>query len=349
MYIIRPIEQKDTEAFIKMAFEAGIGMTSMPKNRAALTKRLDRAIKSFESAPLHPGDELYLFVLEDLATGEIGGTSGILASTGHANPLSFFRIMRNEIHRGIDGVEKVTPLLRVVHYRNYWSEICSLYLCKNYRHGGLGRLLSLCRFHFIAFHPERFDKMMFAEMRGHIDEDNNSPFWEGIGRHFIDTTFESLMQLRDENSVDLREVLPVHPIYIELLPKEVQEAVGKLHVETVPAMKLLADEGFSISDDVDMCDGGPKIAVETKNIRTVKTSRLAIIGEINESIHDSPLYLLSHIKNKFRACLSPMIIGDDGSVLLPSATADALNVNVGDEIRYSLVFHDNEPIRGSQK
>lgn len=336
MYIIRPIEHRDEEAFIRIAFEAGIGMTSMPKNRSALLHRLASAVDSFACTPQHPGNEHYLFVLEDTKSGQIGGVSGLIAKSGMTHPLSFFRIMRNEAHRGIDGKEKIAPLLRVVHYRNYWSEICSLYLCRDHRHSGLGRLLSLSRFHFIAWHPERFDKMLFAEMRGNIDENNVSNFWEGIGRHFIDTTFEQLMQLRDEKGIDLREVLPVHPIYVELLPKDVQATIGKLHDNTVPAFKLLQDEGFIKTDEVDIFDGGPKVAVETKTIRTIKTSRQTIVGGIDEAIKDSPLYLLSRIKPTFRACLSQITLHKDGSALLPKETAEALQVNVGDNLCFSL-------------
>lgn len=346
MHIIRPIEEKDIEAFVKMAFEAGIGMTSLPKNRTVLLKRIEASVRSFANTPSHPGDEFYLFVLEDQKSGTIGGTSGIIAKTGMNNPLSFFRIMHNEVHKGIDGKDKIAPLLRVVHYINYWSEICSLYLSKSFRHSGLGRLLSLSRFLFIASHPERFDKIIFAEMRGHIDEQRNSPFWEGIGRHFIDTTFESLMHLRDESSVDLREVLPAHPIYIELLPKEVQQVVGKLHDETVPAFKLLTEEGFALTDEIDICDGGPKIAAEVKHIKTILASMTAQVGNIADPMPDSPLFLVSTTGGKFKACLAPLAVDADGSVTLPSAVAEALNLHHGSIIRFAPLHHHEEHHQG---
>ena len=96
MMIIRPITEKDTEAFIKMAFTAGIGMTSMPKNREILEKRVNESIKAFAKATPSPDAGIYLFVLEDLKTGEIGGICGIASQTGRQFPIPFYRIKKHE-------------------------------------------------------------------------------------------------------------------------------------------------------------------------------------------------------------------------------------------------------------
>ena len=149
----------------------------------------------------------------------------------------------------MNTTNKIVPALHVVQHENYWSEICSLYLKVDYRHSGLGRLLSLSRFLFIAAFLERFEKMIFAEMRGYIDENQVSPFWQGIGQHFVDTTFETLTHLRDEGILDLSRALPWHPIYIELLPRGVQESIGKIHEETKAAFQMLIQEGFKVSDE----------------------------------------------------------------------------------------------------
>ena len=258
MIIIRPITENDAEAFINIAFTAGIGMTSMPKNRKLLKKKVDDSIKSFKSTSVNEA-ETYLFVLEDLEKGLIGGTCGITAKTGRHSPISFYRIKGQEQHNGIGLPNINVHLLNVFHHSNYWSEICSLYLMEDYRHSGIARLLSLSRFLFIAAFPERFEPMVFAEMRGQVSENMICPFWEGIGKHFVDTTFESLMNLRDEGVRDLSQALPVYPIYVELLPKEVRETIGSVHEKTKPALHMLKQEGFKHSDEFDICDGGPKM------------------------------------------------------------------------------------------
>lgn len=334
MMVIRPITNKDTEAFIDIAFAAGIGMTSMPKNRELLEAKVQDAIASFAKAVFSPGDEIYLFVLEDAEKKIIGGTCGIVAKTGKHSPLSFYRRLREDQHTGIGDSTHLVPTMKVIHYRNYWSEICSLYLMPSFRHSGLGRLLSLSRFLFIASFPERFDRRVFAEMRGYFDENRISPFWEGIGRHFVDTTFETLMHYRDEGIIDLSQAVPRYPIYIELLPEKVQMAIGKVHDNTQAALKILLQEGFVISDEVDICDGGPKLEVITEEIRSVRESVVAkIIGITDEAI-SSPAVLLSNHRLNFRACLSPIIMMPNLEIAIPFQSAEALEVKIGDNVRF---------------
>lgn len=334
MIIIRPISKRDAEAFIQLAFEADIGMTSMPKNRKALKKRIDESEKSFVKGISEPKKETYLFVLEDLKTGLIGGTCGIVAKTGVRNSLKFYQIEKKEQHKRADCSRKSIPALHVIHHHPHWSEIGSLYLTPKFRHSGLGRLLSLSRFLFIAAFPERFDSKIFAEMRGYIDKNHSSPFWEGIGQHFIDSSFETVMNLKNEGAFDLSNAIPKNPIYIELLPPFVQEVIGKTHEETKPALQMLIDEGFKISDELDIIDGGPKIEVNTKEIRTIATSKLAKISEISSDLLETPLCIVSNDQLEFRACYSAIKINGDNSITIPRDTAQALNVKEGGTIRY---------------
>lgn len=342
MMLIRPITEKDTEAFIDIAFKAGIGMTSMPKNREILEKRVKDAAKAFADPLSVPDSQIYLFVLEDLKTGLIGGTCAITAKTGRQSPLAFYRLKKQEVHTGIGSSIKIVPTLHVVYHKNYWSEIGSLYLTEQHRKSSLGRLLSLSRFLFIAAFPKCFDSKIFAEMRGYVDEHQNSPFWEGIGRHFVDTKFETLVQLRDEGIIDLSQALPQNPIYIELLPKNVQESIGKIHEETKAALKILMEEGFKFSDEFDICDGGPKIEIETKNIRVIRTSLVEKIADItNETLTTPPLILSNNCLN-FKACLSSIKKLPTGGLAIPFEAAHALELNVGDSIRYASPYKESK-------
>ncbi|HEV8051774.1 MAG TPA: arginine N-succinyltransferase [Parachlamydiaceae bacterium] len=333
MIIIRPITEKDAEAFINIAFTAGIGMTSMPKNRKLLEKRINDSINAFKD-PSSNNTGTYLFVLEDLESGVIGGTCGIAAKTGVHSPISFYDIKKQEQHNGIGVPNKIVSTLHVSHHTNHWSEICSLYLMADYRHSGIARLLSLSRFLFIAAFPERFEPMIFAEMRGQVDENQISPFWEGVGKHFVDMTFEALMHLRDEGIHDLSQAVPMYPIYIDLLPRNVQEAIGTVHEKTKPALYMLIQEGFAHSSEFDICDGGPKIEAATKNIRTIQESQLGTIAEITQEIETTPLFILSNATIDFRACYSPIRKLPAGGLVIPAEVAKALKLKVGDKVRY---------------
>lgn len=332
MYIIRPITSEDTEAFIQIAFSAGMGMTSIPKNRQLLQKRVAESEKAFAKDVAKPGDESYLFVLENTEKNKIGGTCGINAKTGLNAPLYFYRLESKQQYVQLCAQTQTIPYMRIVSYTEAPSEVCSLFLTPEFRHGGLGRLLSLSRFLFMAAHPHRFDKMTYAEMRGYI-VNNISPFWEGIGRHFANMQFAELMHLRDEETIEVASALPSTPIYIHLLPKEVQESIGKIHPHTEGALAMLIHEGFILSDEIDIFDGGPKIEVETREIRSIKSSVVATVAEILPTI-DSCQYLVSNNRLDFRACIAPIQIEMNNNVAINSETAEAIKINVGDKIRY---------------
>src|SRR4029453_5608534 len=69
------------------------------------------------------------------------------------------------------------------------SEVGGLFLHPDARMGGLGLLLSRCRYLFLKTHRERFAGTVLAELRGVLDEDGHSPFWDAIGGPFFGMTF----------------------------------------------------------------------------------------------------------------------------------------------------------------
>lgn len=335
MIIVRPICQSDMEDFINFSFSAGIGMTSMPKDRDVLEKKLFDSEKAFAKNVAQPGNENYLFVLEDLSAKNIGGTCGINAKTGIDQPKYFFSIENDQVYSYVlSGMQNIS-LMRAVCYRDGPSEICSLYLLPEFRKEGLGRLLSLSRFLFVAAHPHRFDAIIYAEMRAFIDKNQDCPFWEGIGRHFLDLDYATLLHLRDLGDFDVSQVVPKYPIYIPLLPKEVQEVIGKIHSNTWPAYHMLLDEGFYLTNDVDIFDAGPKIEAKTKEIRTIKDSCIDTVAEIIRNPIESTRFIVSNERLDFRACYSTLHKGSKG-IYLPIETAEALKVKPGDIVRYIL-------------
>jgi len=336
MIVIRPIEQKDAEAFIKIAFTADLGMTSIPKNSERLLQRIVDSERSFAASVQKPGNESYLFVLEDLKTGAIGGTSGITAKTALNNPLYFYRLEiqpKKSVDQTIDKSLRDVSIMRVIHYLDAPSEIGSLYLLPEFRREGFGRLLSIVRFLFVAAFPEKFDKMLFAEMRGYVDANIVSPFWEGIGKHFLNMDYKTIQHLVEEELIDISKVIPIYPIYVSLLPKKVQKSIGKIHKDTIPALNMLIQEGFYLSDEVDIFDGGPKVEAEVQKLRSVTDSSRDIVSRIASQPLEGPRYILSNDRIKFRACYSQLQFNHKG-VCIPKEVAQALEVQLGDQIRY---------------
>jgi arginine N-succinyltransferase len=111
--------------------------------------------------------------------------------------------------------------------------------------------------------------------------------------------------------------------------------IGKTHEETKPALQMLIDEGFKISDELDIIDGGPKIEVNSNEIRTITSSRLATIATITKESLETPIFILSNNSLDFKACLSSIKIHEtQGTLTIPFAAAQALQIEPGDTIRY---------------
>lgn len=335
MFIIRPIRQEDTEKFIEIAYDADIGMTSMPRNPHLLVERVAESEKAFSKQVIQPNNEKYLFVLEDTETKHIVATCGIVANNKDDRPTYRYRIDEKlQKPSFTQSFPEKIPILRKVQYFETPSELCSLYIDPKQRHGGIGRLLSLSRLLFIASFPKRFDKMIYAEMRGDIDENNNSKFWDGIGRHFYDIDFITLMRLEDENAIDITTLLPEYPIYIALLPKNVQESIGNVHAETRPALNMLIQEGFYHTNDIHPLDGGPIIEAEVAHLRTVKYSIVDRIAKILDEPIKGSRFIISNNRLNFRACYGMIQHFGHHGIGITREVANALEVNIGDLIRY---------------
>lgn len=337
MYIIRPIESKDLGAMIKLAFSATLGITSLPKNEKRLKTHLDIAEAAFQKKSTQPEPDLYLFVLEDLESGTIGGISGIFATTGFNEPLYYYKIVSFPLEKSFSEMPNAVEALKVSMYETGPTEICSLYLDDSFRKEGLGRLLSFSRFHFIASFKERFCDTIFAEMRGYIDENQESPFWNGFGRHFLDIEFTTLMSWRDFGTHLLPQILPKHPVYIPLLSESTKNAIGKVHKHTEPAMHMLLGQGFKLSKEIDVFDAGPRLIAEINEIQEIKDSITAEVNDIRELAGSGVTTIISNDRIDFRACFGELQQNTRGHIILDRKTASALNVQVGEKIRFSLV------------
>ncbi|MBA2367873.1 MAG: arginine N-succinyltransferase [Candidatus Protochlamydia sp.] len=334
MIIIRPIAKKDLGIFAEFSFESMLGITSLSRDRGKLEEKIILSENSFIKEVKWPASEEYYFVLEDLTTSRIGGICGILAQN-RTEQSSFYKIENISTNASHISAPKEMKVLRVVTRSEKSSEICSLYLQPTFRHSGQGRLLSLSRFLFIAAHKNRFEKKILAELRGVIDQRQISPFWEEIGRHFCRLSFVELMAQIDQDRTFIKEILPKFPLYIDLLPKNVQGVIGKTHESTKPALHMLVNEGFVFKGEIDSFDGGPLLTAPTNSIRTVKNSALVQIRKTDELLTEENEYLLSndHLE-QFRACFGRLKFISKNEAFIHDKVAESLLINNGEKVRY---------------
>ncbi len=335
MLLIRPVRPDDLAALERLAVESGPGMVNLPADRGILEQKIAASGASLAKAVAVPGDESNLLLLEDAASGALAGTSGIIATVGLTKPFYSFEIVHlAHTSQELNRYESVQVLQMVNEYRGA-TEIASLYLTPDYRRDRNGQFLSRVRFLFMAEFPQRFADLAMAEMRGVHDARGRSVFWDSLGRHFLhmDLTRADYLSSLGRHQF-IADLMPKHPIYIRLLPKAAQDVIGVTHQATRPALELLKREGFRFEGYVDVFDAGPSVHAPLDQIRTVRESRRAVVGEVAAPA-DSQLFMISNARlAQFRACRGPLDALGDGTVRLGADTAAALEVGRGDMVRF---------------
>lgn len=334
MYLIRPVHMGDLDRLLELADLTSFGLTTLPKDRQLLEKRIKASLKSFQFLDgTEPGGETYLFVIEDSQTRQVMGTCGIVSKTGGFEPFYSYKIQTSVQSSPTLNIHKETRVLHLNEAHNGPSEIGSLFLHPDARKSGNGRLLSLSRFLFMAEYPRLIDPEVIAEMRGVIDEQGRSPFWDAVGKHFFDLEFPKADYLSIVNKEFIGDLMPRYPIYVPLLPAEAQAVIGEVHELTRPARRMLESEGFEFRGHVDIFEAGPMLHCKRDRIRSVRESVTAPVLGIHEEIRGETEYVIASRKCEFRAVKSRLQTSPQG-VEMNAETAEILGVSPGDGIRY---------------
>ncbi len=331
--IIRPIAGTDLAALTALAGRAGVGLTTLPSNEAELAKRVGAAVASFAGTAV-PADEIFLFVLEDTASGNVVGTCGLATAVGLRQPWYSYRVGL-VVHASQElGLFTQTPTLFLSNDHTGHSELCSLFLDADYRRDRNGHLLSKSRFLFLAQHRERFSKKIIAELRGVSTDDGKSPFWESLGRHFFSMEFSQADYLTGiGKKAFVAELMPKHPLYSSFLTPEAQAVIGETHPQTVPARRMLEGEGFRYEGYVDIFDAGPTVECDVADVDAVRHSREYTVVVTSNAPADGIMHLVANTSlADYRAALLPLTPVAD-RVAIGAEAADALRVSSGDRLR----------------
>lgn len=337
--VLRPIKGEDFEPFKTLVESIKDSLTSLPNDKQFLLGKIHDSERSFDPTIRKPGGEHYLFGLEHLETGKIIGTCGMIARIGGYDPFYSYEIRKERHEYSPMGISNDFEVLHPKKDHKGPSEIGSLYLDENYRRSGYGRLLSLGRFHFMKAFPERFASHVIAELRGFINAEGISPFWEAVGRPFFSSDFQYADFLSGLGEKEfIHALLPKYPIYKILLSEEAREVVGRVHRNTEPALRILKREGFSVTSEVDIFDAGPILGAEISSLKTVKTCQRGVVQEwLGENAKASQECLISNGKIEFRACCGQCEKIAEGFVRLHTSVAKSLQVTKGDEVLFSPV------------
>jgi arginine N-succinyltransferase len=335
MFIVRPIKEQDIDNLLILAQAAYPGMTTLPPDREALTKKIAKSTASLNKAIIAPGRETYLLVMEDTETHRLVGTAAIIAQLGEDDQFYSYKINKvTHSNKALDRKVTVETLNLSNHFEGF-AEVATLFLAEPYRRNGNGKLLARSRYLFMAEFRERFPDQVMADLRGHFDAQGRSPFWDAIGQHFFNMEYADadLFGALHGNQF-IADLMPKQPIYVNLLPKSAQDVIGRPNDQGKPALAMLEKEGFHWRGQIDIFDGAPGVDAFIDQLETIKTSAVTkVTGQTNQ--FDQTKYLISGgAVTEFCVCISQLALSPDGDAQLPAETMDAMKLTIGDSIRY---------------
>jgi arginine N-succinyltransferase len=331
MLVVRAARRADHEALVTLARNAGSGFTSLSLDDDALAAKLAQSEDSYARRIEDPSDVSYQLMLEDSESGRVFGTAAVKACVGVKKPYFDFKIFTlAQASREANQRFDMEAMLLVNDFAGS-TEVGSLFVDDGVRGSGAGRLIAQSRYMLIAADPARFGQRVVAELRGVVDADGYSVFYEHVTRPFFRMTFDEADRLSaaSDNQFIL-DLMPVHPIYVDLLPSQARAVIGQTHPHGVNARRLLEWEGFEYHRYVDIFDAGPLMSCRTEDTRTVRDSRKVTVGPVR----GEPV----------QAVVSTDAVEDFRCVFTEVTVQDS-TVGLNDEARRALDLTDSEAAR----
>jgi arginine N-succinyltransferase len=338
MLFVRPGRLSDLDALAQMALAARPVLHSLPHDRHELEARIALSEDSFRADVDFPGEEVYLFVLEEGATGKLLGTASIVAAAGYAEP---FYVFRNDalIHASRElHVNRKIHALTMSHELTGMSRLAGFYLDRSSTGAGdaAAHLLARARMMYIAANRRRFTPEVFSLLLGVTDEAGTSPFWEAVGRKFFGRDFAQIeIASGGRSRTFIAEVMPTYPLYVPLLPEAAQRVIGEPNAKALLSYDIHLEEGFEPDRFVDIFDAGPVLTAQVDRSACVTFNEVRTVREAGaQAAADSRAYLVSsHRDGDFRCVLAELPPDRASDAPLSGGVRAALDVVHGDTVR----------------
>ena len=278
-FLLREATAADVPQVLRLA--RLLDSINLPTEESDLVALMQRSASSFRGEIRDRQDGMYLFVLEERATRRVAGTAMIIAKHGTPESPHFYLEMATDqrysktlkkmfrhtyliLRRCLDGPTEVGGLIVDPAYRQH--------------EGKVGKQLSFVRFLYLATHPERFEDEVVAEMMPPLTADKESLFWECYGKRVTGLSFREADKLSTKDKEFIDTLFPSIPLYVCMLPVEVQEQIGQVGPDTRGAVHLLEKVGLRFLRHVDPFDGGPYYGAKVEEIVLVRQFRRYRLG-----------------------------------------------------------------------
>jgi len=333
--ILRPIAEGDLEALLALA--QLLDSVNLPVERDFLEERIAASTRSFAGRFDHWHQGVYVFVLEDTATGRCVGSSSIIAKHGKpGTPYFWLAVTSEERHSAELGKRFVHSKLQLQSSIDGPTEIGAIILDPAYRGHPerCGKALSIVRFAYMSLHPERFEGEVVAEILPPFAGPSRNLLWDAFGAKFTSLSYREADHLSARNKQFIADLFPRDPVYATLFPQEVQEIIGGTLETAAAALRILEKIGFRSLNQVDPFDGGRYVGAAREAISSVRERRrLVLPGLPLEAIAaaEGTLALLS-AEGRFGIRATVVPLDAEGTPLVSQECREALGVAAGDEV-----------------
>jgi len=335
--LIRAAKLSDLDELMQLSTVMGEGMTSMPHDQAAWRNKLEITEKSFAGAPEQSGQEIFQLVMVDENSGRVMGTCAIFAAVGMTHPFYSYKVSRTVMRSVELDITADTEVLHLVNDFTGRTELASLFLQQEFRsnadYPSAGRFLSCCRYLMLADFKTLFNDNVFAEIRGWINSDGTSPFWDAVGKHFFGLDFAEADFMSAVNGTQfIADLMPKDPVHIKLLSSHAQAVIGKPNRYSAAAMKMLEAEGFYYTNYVDIFDAGPTVQCRLDQIESIRAAQTLTVSAQTATPKKTQTYLASNQRlEDYRIIMLDTTIQED-QITLNSEKQKQLDVTPGDAI-----------------
>ena len=325
-FLIRSAERHDLESLMRLAPQALL--VNLPPDEDILAIKIARSLQAFSANP--PPSAEYLFVLEDVASGEVVGTSQIIARCATPQTPHYFFEVR-DTSRG----QELTLGVRT----GGLSAIGGLVLDRRYR--GMpekrGKQISLIRFVFMGMQPQRFEPTVLSELMTPVAPDGSNRFWDALGGRFTGMRYAEAFALTRQKSRDfIPRHFPAAPICLPADGRGLQCNRDQVLESGKPEQRILEKVGFSYCRRVDPMDGALHYEAPLAEISIVKNGRFCRVSQTDRASCPQSALLGFMRGDRFFGGQYPVRV-NGVKAALPGEVMALLGLASGEEIYLSLL------------
>jgi arginine N-succinyltransferase len=336
MLLLRDAQRSDLRSLARLA--KILDTVNLPYDARALSAIIDESVRSFRGRIADPLRRRYVFVAEEPRTGQVIGTSMVIAQHGtRESPCTFFDVSEREHYSSTLDRHFRHQVLSIGYHFDGPTEIGGLVVHPDLRGGAAqpGKQLAFVRFLYMAMHPNRFRETVLAELMPPLTRDGRSLFWEAFGRRFTDLDYQTADKKSRENKEFIQQLFPPVDVYATLFSPAVRGHLGKVGPSTEPVRRLLERIGFAYVSRIDPFDGGPHYEARLSDVSLVRAHRsLRLAAEAIPSGSAPDALVGLERRNgrvRFRSVRCPAAV-EGGSVRIPAPARALLRARPGDRL-----------------